>query len=96
MNRRADLNQSSDDPATLVAGHPGNSLRDAAQSISDQVSQTIDSATRTGRDLANTASQSASSLTATLEDFGRRNPLGAMGTAFLIGMVFGLVRRGGR
>jgi ElaB/YqjD/DUF883 family membrane-anchored ribosome-binding protein len=81
-----------------------NALKDT---VTDYVSKTgsdaLDSAKKTTSDVANKASDFASAATeqaktfaSELERMGRNNPLGAIAGAVLVGVVIGLIGRGGR
>jgi ElaB/YqjD/DUF883 family membrane-anchored ribosome-binding protein len=76
---------------------------DAANKASDIASAATDTAKRMTSDVANTASDVASAATehaktfaSELERMGRANPLGVIAGAVLVGVVIGLLGRGGR
>jgi ElaB/YqjD/DUF883 family membrane-anchored ribosome-binding protein len=81
-----------------------NALKDT---VTDYVSKTgsdaFDSAKRATTDVANkasdlasAASEQAKTFASELERMGRNNPLGAIAGAVLVGVVIGLIGRGGR
>jgi ElaB/YqjD/DUF883 family membrane-anchored ribosome-binding protein len=74
-----------------------NSLKDT---VTDYVSKTgsdaLDSAKKTTSDVAGKASEQAKTFASELERMGRNNPLGAIAGAVLVGVVIGLIGRGGR
>jgi ElaB/YqjD/DUF883 family membrane-anchored ribosome-binding protein len=81
-----------------------NSLKDT---VTDYISKTgsdaLDSAKKTTSDVANkasdlasAASEQAKTFASELERMGRNNPLGAIAGALLVGVVIGLIGRGGR
>src|SRR5215813_9863811 len=81
-----------------------NALKDT---VSDYISKTgsdaLDNAKKATSDVANKASDLASAATeqaktfaSELERMGRNNPLGAIAGALLVGVVIGLIGRGGR
>jgi ElaB/YqjD/DUF883 family membrane-anchored ribosome-binding protein len=81
-----------------------NALKDT---VTDYVSKTgsdaFDSAKKATTDVANkasdlasAASEQAKTFASELERMGRNNPLGAIAGAVLVGVVIGLIGRGGR
>jgi ElaB/YqjD/DUF883 family membrane-anchored ribosome-binding protein len=81
-----------------------NNLKDT---VTDYISKTgsdaIDSAKKATTDVANkasdlasAASEQAKTFASELERMGRNNPLGAIAGAVLVGVVIGLIGRGGR
>jgi ElaB/YqjD/DUF883 family membrane-anchored ribosome-binding protein len=81
-----------------------NALKDT---VTDYVSKTgsdaLDSAKKATTDVANkasdlasAASEQAKTFASELERMGRNNPLGAIAGAVLVGVVIGLIGRGGR
>jgi ElaB/YqjD/DUF883 family membrane-anchored ribosome-binding protein len=76
---------------------------DVANKASDIASAASDSAKKMTSDVANRASDAASAVSeqaktfaSELERMGRANPLGAIAAALLVGVVIGLIGRGGR
>jgi ElaB/YqjD/DUF883 family membrane-anchored ribosome-binding protein len=78
-----------------------------ADAVTDYVSKAsgdaLDSAKKATTEVANKASDAASAaaeqaktLISELERMGRANPLGVIGGALLVGVVIGLLGRGGR
>ena len=47
-----------------------------------------------GSDMASAATDQAKSFASELEGMGRRNPLGAMAAALLVGVMIGVISRG--
>jgi ElaB/YqjD/DUF883 family membrane-anchored ribosome-binding protein len=81
-----------------------NALKDT---VTDYISKTgsdaLDSAKKATTDVANrasdlasAASEQAKTFASELERMGRNNPLGAIAGAVLVGVVIGLIGRGGR
>jgi ElaB/YqjD/DUF883 family membrane-anchored ribosome-binding protein len=81
-----------------------NNLKDT---VTDYISKTgsdaLDSAKKATTDVANkasdlasAASEQAKTFASELERMGRNNPLGAIAGAVLVGVVIGLIGRGGR
>lgn len=73
------------DSAVLVAGH--TTLGDLPIIGERWVSAVVDMAASATCNAARAVGETASSATSTLEDFGRRNPIAAMGAALLLGML---------
>ena len=85
--------------------HDLNSLRDTlsrflsqagdvSSSVASQVGDAASSFAESGADMASAAKQQAKSFASELENMGRRNPLGAMAAAFMVGVLVGLIGRG--
>jgi ElaB/YqjD/DUF883 family membrane-anchored ribosome-binding protein len=81
-----------------------NNLKDTVTDyISKTGSEALDSAKKATTDVANkasdlasAASEQAKTFASELERMGRNNPLGAIAGAVLVGVVIGLIGRGGR
>jgi ElaB/YqjD/DUF883 family membrane-anchored ribosome-binding protein len=71
--------------SSSVAGHVGH-VGDVAGHVGDKASDLADK----GVQFAATTGEQAKSLTAELEAFARRNPLGALAGAVAVGFVIGL------
>jgi ElaB/YqjD/DUF883 family membrane-anchored ribosome-binding protein len=74
--------QAGDDTAKTVRG--------ASQSLASQVGSVADM----GSDLATTAKEHAKTFASELEGMARRNPLGTLAGALVVGVVIGLMSRG--
>ena len=66
---------------------------DMSASVATKVSDAASGVAESGANLASTATDQAKSFASELEDMGRRNPLGAMAAAVLIGVMIGLIGR---
>lgn len=71
-----------------------DAVRGAGQSATSQVGATASGLMDTGSDLAASAKDQALTLASQLEATARRNPLGAIGGALLVGIVLGMMSRG--
>lgn len=92
---RADFNSLKEMVARLAsqAGGEATRLRDMAHSGASQAAADV---TKAGANLASSAADQAKTLASELEDVGRRNPLGAMAAALAVGLLVGMIGRGGR
>jgi ElaB/YqjD/DUF883 family membrane-anchored ribosome-binding protein len=68
--------------------------RDVGQSVASQVGSTASSVMDAGTTMANTASEQAKTFASEIERAARKNPLGAMAGALLVGVLIGLLGRG--
>ena len=71
-----------------------DAVRGVGQSATSQVGATASGLMDTGSDLAASAKDQALTLASQLESATRRNPLGAIGGALLVGVVLGMMSRG--
>ena len=69
-------------------------VRSFGQTVASQVGSAASGAAGTGSDLVSSAAGQAKSLAAELEDMARRNPLGTIAGALLVGAVIGMMSRG--
>jgi ElaB/YqjD/DUF883 family membrane-anchored ribosome-binding protein len=69
-------------------------VRDFGQTVASQVSSAASGAADTGSNLVGSAKGHAKTLASELEDMARRNPLGTIGGALLVGVVIGMMSRG--
>jgi len=95
---RADFNSLKEMVSRLASqvGGEAAKLRDMAHSGASHVSDAAADVTKAGANLASSAADQAKTLASELEDVGRRNPLGAMAAALAVGLLVGLIGRGGR
>jgi hypothetical protein len=94
---RADVASLKDAIANLVSKAGGNTaatMRDVGQSVASQVGNAATSAAEAGSDLAASAKERAKTFGAELEGMARRNPLGTLAGALLVGVVIGIMSRG--
>jgi ElaB/YqjD/DUF883 family membrane-anchored ribosome-binding protein len=89
---RADLNTLKDTVTNYVTKKSSDALDSAKKTTSDVADQ-IGS---TASGIANAASEQAKTFASELERMGRNNPLGALAGALLVGVVIGMIGRGGR
>jgi ElaB/YqjD/DUF883 family membrane-anchored ribosome-binding protein len=75
--------------ASVGAG-AASTIKEAGNQVASAAGGVVDA----GTSAANFAGEQAKSLANELESFGRRNPLGAMGSALAIGVLLGLIGRG--
>jgi len=78
--------QSGDDAAKTVRG--------ASQSLAAQVGSAASGVADMSSDLATTAKEHAKTFASELEGMARRNPLGTLAGALVVGVVIGLMSRG--
>jgi ElaB/YqjD/DUF883 family membrane-anchored ribosome-binding protein len=89
---RADFNTLKDTVSNYITKRSGDALESAKRTTSDAADQIGDTASG----LANAASEQAKTFASELERMGRNNPLGALAGALLVGVVIGMIGRGGR
>ena len=78
--------QAGDDAAKTVRG--------ASQSLASQVGGAASGVADMGSDLATTAKEHAKTFASVLEAMARRNPLGTIAGALLVGVIIGMISRG--
>jgi ElaB/YqjD/DUF883 family membrane-anchored ribosome-binding protein len=69
-------------------------VQGAGQSVASQVGSAASGMADTGSNLVSAATGHAKSFASELEDMARRNPLGTIAGALLIGAFFGVMSRG--
>jgi ElaB/YqjD/DUF883 family membrane-anchored ribosome-binding protein len=67
---------------------------DVSSSVATKVGNAASSLAESGSDIASAATDRAKSFASELEGMGRRNPLGAMAAALLVGVMIGVISRG--
>jgi ElaB/YqjD/DUF883 family membrane-anchored ribosome-binding protein len=85
---RSDFNTLKDTVTDYIAGAGSDALDSAKKTTSDVANK--------ASDLASAATEQAKTFASELERMGRNNPLGAIAGAVLVGVVIGLIGRGGR
>jgi ElaB/YqjD/DUF883 family membrane-anchored ribosome-binding protein len=85
---RADFNNLKETVADYISKTGSDALDSAKKATTDVASK--------ASDLASAASEQAKTFASELERIGRNNPLGAIAGAVLVGVVIGLIGRGGR
>lgn len=68
--------------------------RSASANVTAQMSGAAASIAERGSDLAAAATEQAKTFASELENMGRRNPLGAIAAAVMVGILIGLLGRG--
>ena len=87
-NLRSDFNALKDSVTDYISKSSSDALDSAKKATSDVANK--------ASDLASAASEQAKTFASELERMGRNNPLGAIAGAVLVGVVIGLIGRGGR
>ena len=84
------------DTFTRLTSQLGDVGTKTARNVSQAVASQIGSATSvdTGSDLASSAREHAKTFASELEGMARRNPLGTIAGALMIGIVIGMMSRG--
>jgi ElaB/YqjD/DUF883 family membrane-anchored ribosome-binding protein len=68
--------------------------RSASANVAAQVSGAAANLAEKGSELASAASEQAKTFASELENMGRKNPLGAMAAALMVGVLIGLLGKG--
>ena len=93
---RADLNGLKDTVTKFisqVSSEAAKSAREVTSSVADQVGSVATDYVGKGADMTSAASEQAKTVASKLESMARRNPLGAIAGAMLIGVFIGLLGR---
>ena len=93
---RADLNGLKDTVAKFisqVSSEAAKSAREVTSSVADQVGCVASDYVGKGAELTSAASEQAKTIASELESMARRNPLGAIAGAVLIGVLIGWLGR---
>jgi len=80
--------------ASQVGGEAAKTVRSAKQSLSAHVGSATDAVVDASSDLAASAKGHAKTFTSELEGMARRNPLGTVVGALIVGVVIGMMSRG--
>jgi ElaB/YqjD/DUF883 family membrane-anchored ribosome-binding protein len=80
--------------ASQAGGEAAKSIRGVRQSVAAQVGEAASGVTDAGADLVSSATEQAKTFAAELEGMARRNPLGTIAGAVLVGVVIGMMSRG--
>jgi ElaB/YqjD/DUF883 family membrane-anchored ribosome-binding protein len=86
---RKDLNSLKDTVSRFIS-----QAGDVSSSVANQVSGAASDLAERGANVASAAKDQAKTFASELETIGRRNPLGAMAAAVMVGVLIGLVSRG--
>jgi ElaB/YqjD/DUF883 family membrane-anchored ribosome-binding protein len=93
---RADLNGLKDTVTKFISqlsNEAAKSAREVTSSVTDQVGDVSSRYAGKGAELTSAATEQAKTVATELESMARRNPLGAIAGAVLIGVLIGLVGR---
>jgi ElaB/YqjD/DUF883 family membrane-anchored ribosome-binding protein len=93
---RSDLNSLKDTVANFVSqagGEAAKSAREVTSNVAGQVSDVANDLADKGAKMASAASDHAKSFGTELENMARRNPIGALAGAVVIGVLIGLMGR---
>lgn len=93
---RADLNGLKDTVTKFisqVSSEAAKSARDVASRVADQVGSVATNYAGNGAEMTSAAGEQAKTVATELEGMARRNPLGAIAGAVLIGVFIGLLGR---
>ena len=80
--------------ASQLGDEAVKTVRDAGQSFSAQVGSTAGAMADASSDLASSAKEHAKTFASELEGMARRNPIGTIAGALLVGIVIGMMSRG--
>ena len=80
--------------AFQAGGEAAKTVRNLTQSAASQVSSAASGVADAGSELASSAKEHAKTFASELEAMARRNPLGTIVGALLIGVVIGMISRG--
>ena len=69
-------------------------VRNVSQTVASQIGSATSGMVDTGSDLASSAREHAKTFASELEGMARRNPLGTIAGALLVGVVIGMMSRG--
>src|SRR5262249_53866209 len=77
-----------------VGGEVAKTARGMSQTVASQVGSATSGVTDAGSELASAAKEHAKTFASELEGMARRNPLGTIAGALLVGVVIGMMSRG--
>lgn len=80
--------------ASQMSDQAVKTVRNVSQMVASQVSGTASGAADTGSELASSAKQHVKTFASELEGMARRNPLGTVAGALLVGVIIGMMSRG--
>ena len=80
--------------ASQVGGEVAKTARDMRQTVASQVGSATSGVTDAGSELASAAKEHAKTFASELESMARRNPLGTIAGALLVGVIIGMMSRG--
>jgi len=77
-----------------AGGQAARTARNVGHTVASQMGSTASGLANTGADMASSATEQFKTFTNELEGIARKNPLGTLASAFVIGIVIGLIVRG--
>jgi ElaB/YqjD/DUF883 family membrane-anchored ribosome-binding protein len=80
--------------ASQAGGEVAKTVRGMSQTVASQVGSTTSGVTDAGSEIASAAKEHAKTLVSELEVMARRNPLGTIAGALLVGVIIGMMSRG--
>jgi ElaB/YqjD/DUF883 family membrane-anchored ribosome-binding protein len=93
---RSDLNSLKDTVAKFVSqagGEAAKSAREVTSNLAGQVGSVASDVAGKSAEMASAASDQAKTLASELESMARRNPIGAIAGALLVGVLIGVIGR---
>jgi ElaB/YqjD/DUF883 family membrane-anchored ribosome-binding protein len=80
--------------ASQAGDEAAKTVRGASETLASQVGSAASGVADMGSDLASSAKEHAKTFASELEGMARRNPLGTIAGALVVGVVIGLMSRG--
>ena len=80
--------------ASQAGDEAAKTVRGASQTLASQVGSAASGVADMGSDLASSAKEHAKTFASELEGMAKRNPLGTIAGALVVGVVIGLMSRG--
>ena len=80
--------------ASQAGGEAAKTIRNMGQTMVSQVGSVAGGVADTGSELATAAKEHAKTFTSEIEGMARRNPLGTVAGALVIGVIVGMIARG--
>jgi ElaB/YqjD/DUF883 family membrane-anchored ribosome-binding protein len=80
--------------ASQMSDQAAKTVRNMSQMVASQVSGAASGMADTGSELASSAKQHVKTFASELEGMARRNPLGTVAGALLVGVIIGMMSRG--
>ena len=82
--------------ASQAGGEAAKTMRNMSDAVASQVGDAASGVADTSSDLATSARQQAKTFASELEAMARRNPLGTIAGALVVGVIVGMMTRGRR
>ena len=80
--------------ASQAGGDAAQTVRTLSQTLASQVGHAAGGVADAGSELASSAKEHAKTFASELEGMARRNPLGTIAGALLVGVIIGMMSRG--